>query len=101
MCFIPGEFPRFDSSPIVVNVSIGLKPIGDWVSGSGEVPQEELAPMLELDEAEGELVDIGPVMPKLESALPLDAFATFWLVRGAEKRLAAKLDKSSLGVFWL
>jgi hypothetical protein len=79
---IPGVFPRFDSSPIVVNESIGLKPMGDCVSGSGDVPHEEVAPMLEFEDADGELVDSGPVRPKFESALPLDAFATLELVRG-------------------
>jgi len=64
------------------------------VSGSGEVPQEELAPMLELDDADGELVETGPAMLKCESELALDAFATFWFVRGGEKRPAAKVDKS-------
>jgi len=77
---------------------MGLNPMGDCVRGSGDVPHEELAPMLEFDDADGELVERAPVRPKLESWLPLDAFATLELVRGAENRLAAKLDKSSLDV---
>ena len=49
------------SSPMVASVSRGLKPMGDCVKGSGEVPHDELAPpMLELDDAEGELVDAAP-----------------------------------------
>ena len=42
------------SSPMVVNVSMGLKPRGDCVNGSGDVPQEELGPILEFEDAEGE-----------------------------------------------
>lgn len=30
--------------------------MGDWVNGSGDVPHDELAPTLEWDEADGELV---------------------------------------------
>jgi hypothetical protein len=49
------------SSPIVARVSTGLKPKGDWVYGSGEVPHEELGPpMFEFEEAEGELVVAAP-----------------------------------------
>jgi hypothetical protein len=47
--------PEF-SSPIVVSVeSIGLLYIGDCIDGSGEVPQDELGPWFEFDDAEGEL----------------------------------------------
>lgn len=46
---------------MVPRVSTGLKPRGDCVSGSGEVPHDELAPpMFEFDEADGELVDAPP-----------------------------------------
>jgi hypothetical protein len=44
------------SSPIVDRVaSKGLAGAGDCMEGSGEVPQDELGPRFELDDAEGEL----------------------------------------------
>ena len=47
------------SSPIVVNVlSIALLYGDCMLVGSGEVPQDELAPLLECEEADGELYDV-------------------------------------------
>jgi len=47
------------SSPIVVSVgSAGLLYTGDCTVGLGEVPQDELAPWLEFEEADGELYDV-------------------------------------------
>jgi len=44
------------SSPIVVRVSNGLKPGGDCVQGSGDVPHDELGPPLEFEDTDGEAV---------------------------------------------
>jgi hypothetical protein len=54
-----------DSSPIVVRVSTGLKAVGDCVNGSGDVPHEELAPIFELEDADGELVVVAGCESKL------------------------------------
>jgi hypothetical protein len=82
---------------MVVRVSTGLKPIGDWVNGSGEVPQEELGPPWEFDEAEGDdVVVAAPLL--LDSALPRPAEATLLLVKGGLK-MPEKLARSSLA--WL
>lgn len=45
------------------------------MKGSGDVPQEELGPppMLELEEAEGEVVDVRPTRLKCESGLKCDS----------------------------
>lgn len=51
-------------------MSTGLKPMGDCVNGSGDVPHDEFGPpMLEFDEADGELVVVGPFKLNCESRL--------------------------------
>lgn len=69
------------SSPIVVSEkSVALPKLGDCEVGSGEVPQDELGPWLEFDEAEGELYDVlWPVLPLpfAESVFNLDALELF------------------------
>jgi hypothetical protein len=65
------------SSPIVVRVTSEALPYtGDCIEGSGEVPQDELGPWFEFDEADGELYDVlWPVLIcLLESVLDLDPF---------------------------
>jgi len=64
------------SSPMVVSVASVALYTGDCMVGSGDVPHEELAPWLELDEADGELYDVlCPVLIcPLESVLDLDPF---------------------------
>lgn len=77
------------SSPIVVSEkSVALPRLGDWEVGSGEVPQDELGPWLEFDEAEGELYDVlWPVLPLpfAESVFNLDALELFLLTPLFEK----------------
>ena len=80
----------------MVRVSIGLKPIGDWVIGSGDVPQDELAPILEFDEADGELVEVTAPTLKCESMLMFELLRTSILFCGELKRPADMLAKSSL-----
>lgn len=65
------------SSPIVVKVSRGLKPSGDWVNGSGDVPQDELGPITELDEDEGEPVFAPLRLNCAESRLDLEPLLLF------------------------
>src|SRR5688572_5707589 len=81
------------SSPMVVSVSTGLKPIGDCVTGSGEVPQEELGPALDCDDAEGELV-APPRLKLAESKLAREALVTELLMDGVKPLL--NLASSSL-----
>ncbi len=81
------------SSPIVVSVSTGLKPIGDCVTGSGDVPQEELGPALDCEDAEGELV-APPTLKLAESKLARDAFVIELLMDGVKPVL--NLANSSL-----
>jgi hypothetical protein len=58
------------SSPIVDIVSTGLKPSGDWLNGSGEVPHDELAPPgFECDDPEGDPVVVLPRLWCPESML--------------------------------
>ena len=42
-----------------------MKEVGDWVNGSGDVPHEELAPIFEFDDADGELVVVTGCESKL------------------------------------
>jgi hypothetical protein len=72
----------------VVSEKSALPKLGDCEVGSGEVPQDELGPWLEFDEAEGELYDVlWPVLPLpfVESVLDLDALELFLLLPFFEK----------------
>jgi hypothetical protein len=48
--------------------------MGDCIVGSGEVPQDEFGPLLEFDEADGELYEVLWPVLILPSALDLDPF---------------------------
>lgn len=77
-------------------VSTGLKPMGDCVKGSGDVPQDELGPMLELelDDADGELVLVAPLLYWPTLTLERDALETVAPVRGGLKT-PENLERSS------
>jgi hypothetical protein len=81
---------------MVVNVSRGLKLIGDWVNGSGDVPQDELGPALELEDAEGELV-AAATLKGTESTLAREPVRVELDMDGA--KMPAYLAKSSL--YWV
>jgi hypothetical protein len=78
---------------MVVMVSIGLKPRGDCVKGSGEVPHDELGPAFELEEADGELV-APPSEYCAESRLALDALPAELVMDGV--KMPENLARSSL-----
>jgi hypothetical protein len=102
------------SSPIVDRVmSAGFPGAGDCMDGSGEVPQDELAPRFEFDEADGELWEVlWPLLIcPLEAVLDLDVFVKksmlelallFTLSRSVGLNRAEKLDMSlvSSGVWF-
>lgn len=83
------------SSPIVVSEkSTGLP--GDCEVGSGEVPQEELGPLFEFEDTEGELYDVlWPVLivPLAESVLDLDAWDSLLLKRVSNGELFPTLSR--------
>ena len=81
------------SSPMVVSVSTGLKPMGDCVTGSGDVPQDELGPALDCEEADGELV-APPRLKLAESRLAREALVMELLMDGVKPLL--NLARSSL-----
>jgi hypothetical protein len=77
---------------MVVISSIGFEPEGDCVNGSGEVPQEELAPTFELDEADGELVAPRPYCA--ESRLYLESFVMVLAMDGVKTLENLVADRS-------